>query len=75
MKASLHKVAFPLYTPGYGENCRGACRSASRSLLIGMPKFLPPQDLLKGPVLESCVSVTNTTSFHSPEAAKPLEEG
>lgn len=22
-----------------------------------MPKFLPPQDILKGPALESCVSV------------------
>lgn len=73
MKAFLHKVAFPLYSPGYGEDHRG--RSASMSLLTGMPKFLPPQDILKGPVLESCISVTNPTSVHSPEPAEPLEEG
>lgn len=49
--------------------------SASRCLLTGMPKFLPPQDILKGHVLESCVPVTDPTSVHSPEPAKPLEEG
>lgn len=41
----------------------------------GMTKFLPPQDILKGRVWESCVSVTNPTSIHSPEPAKPLEGG
>lgn len=74
MKAFLHKLAFPLYTPGYVEDCRGTCMRGSRCLLTGMPKFLPPQDILKGSVLESCVSVTNPTCVHSPEPAKPLEE-
>lgn len=74
MKAFLHKLAFPLYTPGYVEDYRGTCMRGSRCLLTGMPKFLPPQDILKGSVLESCVSVTNPTCVHSPEPAKPLEE-
>lgn len=77
MKAFLHKIAFPLYTPGYFEDQWGTCMTASRYVVIRMPKFLAPQDILKCPVFEKIVRICH--KFHLfcylPESAKTVEEG
>lgn len=72
-----HQTAFPLYNPGYSEDQRGTCMTASRYLAIRMPKSLAPQDTVNALSLrDSYVSVTNPTSnVYLPEPAKTVEEG
>lgn len=76
MKAFLHKIAFPLYTPGYFEDQWGTCMTASTCLVIWMPKILAPQDIVKCPVFERFVPICHKSHFfYLTESANKVEEG